>query len=548
MRIYLSILFTLFSLWCLAADVFESDRARWLRIAEESKPELHSTIVKPEFVVSALNDTSAFQHWRYRTIGSPDSLLYGQSFKTVREITLDFGRHMVGYFSFKVKTLSRCLDAPIRLKFFFGELPAEINTPLDPWPGQLSRGWMQDEIVNVHQSDTLIEIPRRLAFRYLKIELLGASADYDFALENLQCRAVSSADRSAASLLPGCSPRIAAINGVGEETLRECMQTVFEDGPKRDRRLWAGDLYLQSLANRYSFRNFDLVKRCLYLFAGLSDGDGNIISNIFETPVPHEQTMSHCLSYSLLWNATLCEYFVDTNDVLTVCDLWPVARRQIEEALTYVGDDGIFRRESRPSYAWTFFDWREGLDTTTPMQGAVIYAIDQTLELAKRIGKVHEVSHWAAISRRMKKAAKRNLFDSKRGLFVSGPDRQISALSQTWMIKAGVVAGREARVAIENALADPTALLPGTPYGAHYLVEAMILAGMNANARQYLENYWGGMVDKGADTFWESYDPNDDFISAYSFFPVNSACHAWSCTPVYFINKYPQIFQTDLDQ
>lgn len=29
----------------------------------------------------------------------------------------------------------------------------------------------------------------------------------------------------------------------------DCMQSVFEDGPKRDRRLWLGDLRLQALAS-----------------------------------------------------------------------------------------------------------------------------------------------------------------------------------------------------------------------------------------------------------------------------------------------------------
>jgi hypothetical protein len=29
-----------------------------------------------------------------------------------------------------------------------------------------------------------------------------------------------------------------------------------------------------------------------------------------------------------------------------------------------------------------------------------------------------------------------------------------------------------------------------------------------------LVNYWGGMVEKGADTFWEVYDPKDDFFIA----------------------------------
>ena len=53
----------------------------------------------------------------------------------------------------------------------------------------------------------------------------------------------------------------------------------------------------------------------------------------------------------------------------------------------------------------------------------------------------------------------------------------------------------------------------------------------------------GGMAALGADTFWEVYDPTDHFKSPYNFFPVNSYCHAWSCTPVYFINKYADIFQ-----
>jgi hypothetical protein len=71
----------------------------------------------------------------------------------------------------------------------------------------------------------------------------------------------------------------------------------------------------------------------------------------------------------------------------------------------------------------------------------------------------------------------------------------------------------------------------------------LIECGLQKEAKDYLVKYWGGMVQKGADTFWEIYDPNNDFLSPYNFFPVNSYCHAWSCTPVYFIRKYPEIFQ-----
>ena len=32
------------------------------------------------------------------------------------------------------------------------------------------------------------------------------------------------------------------IDEVAAATLRDCMQTTFKDGPRRDRRLWTGDL------------------------------------------------------------------------------------------------------------------------------------------------------------------------------------------------------------------------------------------------------------------------------------------------------------------
>ena len=52
------------------------------------------------------------------------------------------------------------------------------------------------------------------------------------------------------------------------------MQTVYEDGPKRDRRLWIGDLYLEALANAHTFKNHELTKHCLYLLAAFANDEG----------------------------------------------------------------------------------------------------------------------------------------------------------------------------------------------------------------------------------------------------------------------------------
>lgn len=525
----------------LAGDYYEGLRQGWSKKAEDCKPTLHSTVYFPKAVVTAVKDDRAFQNWRYDSIGTPEEMIYTKSMKEVKSVTVDFGRHMTGYFTFHTKTLFRCQDAPVRIKFSFAELPAELNTRLDPWKGTLSRAWMQEEVINIRNVDEDITIPYRLACRYVKIELLGASPDFDFGLDNMHFTAYSSAKGDIEIPKADCCPDIRRIHDVSVETLRECMQTVFEDGPKRDQRLWSGDLYLQSLANRYTFKNFNLTKRCLYLFASLADEDGELISNLFESPTPHPQTNSFCLSYSLLWNSTLLEYLYDTNDMETARDLWPVAQRQVEKALEWVDENDMFNPDMKQG-GWFFFDWRNGYDPTTAMHAAIIFGLQQTSELARILGHNEVIKPWMTKANKMKNSALKNLYNKKSGLFFSGADKQVSVLSQTWMIKAGVLNQKEACKAIKAALASNSTVMPGTPYAMHYLVDAMITAGMNSEARDLLVEYWGGMVKKGADTFWESYDPNDDFISAYNFSPLNSACHAWSCTPVYFIHKYPEVF------
>ena len=145
--------------------------------------------------------------------------------------------------------------------------------------------------------------------------------------------------------------------------------------------------------------------------------------------------------------------------------------------------------------------------------------------------------------RKMTKAARKYLYDRTTGFFTGMDNKQISYASQIWMILGGIATPEEGRRALAALPATPDVCRPGTPYLYHYYIQALIDCGMEQEARQALTDYWGGMVRKGTDTFWEAYDPDNDFLSPYYFHPMNSYCHAWSCTPVYFIRKYPDIFQ-----
>ncbi|MDN3582550.1 glycoside hydrolase [Mucilaginibacter flavus] len=526
-----------------AQDPYAAYRQGWLKKAEDLKPKLTETVKQPISVVTVEKDAAAFQGWKAVNAGGIDQLYNSAFSKKNSGIIADFGEHMTGYFNFTIKGRRGDMDAPLRLKFTFGEVPSEIATPFDPYPGTLSRAWLQDEIVTVTVAPSTITIPRRLACRYVKIELLGSSPYFEFGISNIEFKATTSVTTTPAALSAGTSQMIKDIDRVGLTTLKECMQTVYEDGPKRDRRLWIGDLYLESLANLYSFKNDDLTKRCFYLLAGLSAEDGVLISNVFEAPEPHAQKGNRLLDYCFLYNVALKEYVAATGDKQVGNDLWPVAKKQLDMIRKYAGDDGMMDYVKAGKEWWVFFDWKNDLDKQAVLQGLSVYALNQTYALAKLLGKESEVADIPALAKKLKDAAHKNLYDKKSGFFVSGVDKQVSYGAQAWMTLSGVASKAEAQRALKGLTGLATAVHPGAPYMFHYYEAALIESGLKTEAKEALTTYWGGMIKKGADTFWEVYDPNDEFKSPYNFYPVNSYCHAWSCTPVYFIRKYPEIFQ-----
>ena len=518
------------------------DSDDWLRKAEACKPALIYTDCMPVTVVKSVKDDATFQGWRMEDVGETD-VLFSESLKKHSGIILDFGQHLTGYLTFALKTLGGATaDAPIRLKFTFAEVPGELNTSFDPYHGGLSRAWLQDETITLMNVPVRQTINRRVSFRYLRIDVLGASS-YDFAFSDITFRAQSSVSAMCdTGLAETTDPLIKRINEIGLLTLKECMQTVYEDGPKRDQRLWIGDLYLEALANAYSYKQHDLTKRCLYLLGAAADEEGLLHATLMEYPEPHPQEGQHSLDYSLIYNIALLEYVKTTGDKLTANDLWPVVVRQIEFALRQYSSDMIYDMHKQPVY-WLVFDWKDGYDRQASMQGLTILALNKSYELARLLGKENGVKDWPRIAEKMKKAARKYLYDREQGVVVSGDSKQVSYLSQAWMVLSETLSLKEGIKAMRNVLAMPDACYPGCPYGYHYVMEALLKCGMNEEARRLLVDYWGGMVKDGADTFWEVYDPNDDTLSPYGFFPVNSYCHAWSCTPVYFINKYPDVFQ-----
>ena len=112
-------------------------------------------------------------------------------------LCLDFGDHQVGYVSFTLTPVGSPADAPAYLKLRFGEIPYEIAADTDRYRGEVSRAWIQEELIHVDVLPAQVSLPRRYAFRYLQLTVLDTSAKYRVIVSDVVCKSVSSADPSA---------------------------------------------------------------------------------------------------------------------------------------------------------------------------------------------------------------------------------------------------------------------------------------------------------------------------------------------------------------
>lgn len=447
-------------------------------------------------------------------------------------ICVDFGDHMVGYVSLKISYAGSPPDAPVYLRLKFGEHICEIAEDTADYHGFMSSSWLQEEFIHIDVVPTTLKLPRRYAFRYLEVLTLDTSPKFKIRIDDICCQRVSAVRASSVKAIG--QGKLKKIDKIAIKTLSECMQDVFEDGPKRDRRLWIGDLRLEAITNYQTFKNYDLVKRCLYLFAGVTQNRGRVGACLYLEPEPMVDDTT-LFDYSLLFISCLYDYYLATNDIETLKELWDTAYRQIELSEELIGEDGVVLDSDK---WWCFIDWTDGLNKQAGAQAIFIYALKQAKILAKILGDDKRFKKIDGLIIILSNGAVEKLWDEHLGFFTSGSERQVSWASQVWFVLAEVFDKEKNQELLKRTAEQNPSYKMVTPYMHHYYVDALMKCDMIDTAKKCILEYWGGMVDAGADCFYECYNPDNINESPYSFRSINSYCHAWSCTPSYFIRKY----------
>lgn len=506
--------------------------------AANAQNALYTWSEQPQNVISLLPDPTEWFGYRCEHRMSMEAFTKTR-WRQGDDFVLDFRSHRAGKLSFFLDAHGDNIDSPVRLSLTFGETPADVAQDLDDsnvktW---ISSSWLPTDVVTVEWLPTPFSTTRRYAFRYLRVKVVALSQKFDISFSDVIVRAESGVApavfRNVGPLGSG-DEVLDQIDDISRLTLRDCMQDVFEDGPRRDQRLWLGDLRIQALANYATFKNYELVKRCLYMFAAYAGPDGSIPACIFHKPTMQAGS-DFIVDYSALFGPVVLDYALASSDIETARRLWPTVLGSIKVALSHL-DANTFSFSCSASEHWKFLDWDEPLHRDAGMHGLLLYCCRQINSLAclLRVTEpltetVHSMTADIALEPFRKRGA------SEAGVLVSGPEQQVSWLSQAWLALGRATSVEESRVALRAAMADENARKPLCPYGWSTMAEALMSVGLYDEAVELLKRYWGGMIQRGADTFWECYDEADAHASPYGDRRNNSYCHAWSVGPTYLL-------------
>ncbi|AKX85532.1 alpha-rhamnosidase [Enterococcus durans] len=515
-------------------DVTWNREERLLKKAQENLPEILKTDIQPVAITEIIEDEHGLNGYSAVVSEKKISDLAKYGLGRDQKIILDLGDHYVGHFSIDITSVGSPMDAPLYLRVKFAEVPAEVVADSNDYDGWLSKSWIQEEYIHLDVLPARLELPRRYSCRFIELAVIDTSPKWQASFSNPVFVAESCVAMEQLTSFEIQDDELSTIYDISVKTLFDCMQEVFEDGPKRDRRLWIGDLRLQALANYATFGDLALTKRCLYLFGGMTTTDGKIPANVFTAPnlIPDDTFL---FDYSIFFAVILADFYYQTKDQEVLSDLYPAAKKQIDQALTLVDDEGRLNLLDE----WpVFIDWSNEFEKSTAGQAVLIYALKRFIQLAEWMEEPDLISYQEQLAE-LTVFAQTQLFDEEKNQFIIEQSKEINVASQVWMVLAEVFDQEKNSKIMEEMISTQFPITGiATPYMYHYVVEALFVAGLKEEAIQLLKNYWGKMIELGADTFWEAFKPEEPGFSPYGSPIMSSYCHAWSCTPAYLIKKY----------
>lgn len=309
-------------------------------------------------------------------------------------------------------------------------------------------------------------------------------------------------------------------------TLHLNMREVLTEAIKRDRWLWGGDAYQAFKFNNYLFFDKEIVRRSTIALRGKE---------------PFNEHINTITDYSLYWVIGLHEYYVTYGDIEFIKNIYDKTVSLMEFCEAREDDKGFIVKKNND---WIFVDWSDiDKDGAVCAEQMLYIAANKAMAALTRLVGADPSSYEEKYSRLIETTNK-FFWKEEKGAYIdcyeSGKNH-ISRHANVFAILYDVANEEQKAKIIENVLENDKITKITTPYFEGFELDVMGKIGHFDFIENVIKTYWKGMLDLGATTVWEEYNPNLSGAQHYEMYGHKygkSLCHAWGASPIYLLGKY----------
>lgn len=301
---------------------------------------------------------------------------------------------------------------------------------------------------------------------------------------------------------------------------------MFLDGIKRDRWVWSADVYQSLFVNRYLFRDEKIEERTLIALGGKA---------------PFLRHINIIMDYTFFWFMSLYEHYKDYGNREFLRQIKPQMDEVMEFCYSRTDSDGFMRGIEGD---WIFIDWAEMDKTGAFCAEQILYAA--AMEDYSKMCEVLDMSDKGAMVRTemLRKRIIEEFWDAEKGVFIDSYEsgrkyvtRQTNILAYLYL----PCSDEQKKSIYENVILNKEIAPITTPYFTFYENQVHCMAGRSDFLEELIRGYYGSMLETGATTLYEQYNPEDTGVEHYAMYGrpfEKSLCHAWSASPIYLFGRF----------
>jgi hypothetical protein len=429
--------------------------------------------------------------------------------RTDTSIFADFGQETFG------RLILENVDGEGKILVVYGESKEEAAA------GKLAETWEIRDMNNEQAGNDTLPVP--MAFRYVNLIPDGdlRIGNVSHLYEYLPLKRISSFESS--------DELLNRIFEASSRTLILNTREVFFDGIKRDRWCWSGDVFIALPCAYYHYFDEDVVRRSLIALRG-HDYVGHHINTIPD--------------WTFYWFINMYNHYLFTGDSLLIKHMFSKMKGLMEYCLDSRDERGFFSFKDQD---WSFVDWSDihFEKVQSFEQLLLLRSLEIMAYFSEMLDKHKDNKMYAALADDLRaKIWKVFWKDEVKGFIhheVDSGDYTVTRYSNIYAILFDFLDEQASGGIKENIILNDTIPGVGTPFHKSYELDALCEAGEHLHAIREMKDYWGGMLDLGATTFWERYDPEQTGLQHYTHSrrPFGrSLCHIWAAGPIYILSRH----------